>query len=311
MPRRLLTGGLLLLAGAALLLWALVPERETWTIEKTPLPIPPGLVSHYPPEGFERWEVEQKKTGRRLTFHVIHYRDAGGRKRQAILPQPGSAAWRAWMELAESLRQRKERDALILTWWDNAQRIDFLTGIPVWTRRPPAEAFTENQRDLWRQLSGGFGDSQGHLKRLAGWLSRTDEQLPKAIEEALSGRSIHLLISTDDLSHVNEFERLTGRKLPLDVRIFPSTGNLHGQISAVQAWAQETGGIYLPQAIPGGIAAWRMQRPKSSVPLWLRLLPFTYPAPPSMTTLKLVYHSSGGQLNLYRLFSGEHDPPPK
>ncbi len=297
-------GGLLLFAGAALLLWALWPRQEIWDIGKKPLPIPPDLVSHHQPRGFERWEASRNKTARRLTFHVAHYQDESGTRRQTLLPAPGSRSWKEWMRLAELMRQQIEQSAMILTWWDNAQRIDFLTGLATWARQPPTNAFPENQRALWRQLSGGFSDGDGKLAQLADWLVQESEPLGGKTGKVHPGKPVYLLVTSNDLSHVDEIERLTGYKLPLEVRIFPSTGNLHGQISAARAWARGTGGIYLPQSIPGGIAAWRVTQPGSE-PLWLRLLPFTYPHPQSTTTIRLVYRSPSGKLILYRVLTKE------
>ena len=308
MPIRWFLGGLLLLAGAALLVSALWQETTLWKIDRVTLPIPDDLAGRYPPTAFERWQAREKNSGKQLTFHVFHFQDERGKKRQTLMPDPGSHAWQEWMELAGFLRQQTENDALIITWWDNAQRIDFLTGRSTWARQPPAAAFRASERSLWQQLSGGFSENSDKLVQLASWLSGDSERALDEIGGIPSEVPIYLLVTSNDLIHVDEIERLSGRKLPLEVRIFPSTGNLHGQISAVQAWAQETGGVYLPQSIPEGIATWRITGP-ADPPLLLRLLPFTHPHRQLPATIRLAYQSPGGKLILYHINHAENTDP--
>lgn len=299
MQRRYLVGGALLLAGAALLLSALWPPKDPWQVERVSLTIPDDLVSHYPPTSFVRLKIQHSKTGKQLTVHLARYQDASGAPHQALLPEPGSRQWQAWMELAEFLRARLEPNALVIAWWDDGQRIDFLSGRVVWVRQPPAEAFAPAERSLWRLLSGGFGDPRGRSAQLARWWAADSEQAKGEISRRESGTPLYLLVSNDDLAHVNEIERLADRKLPLEVKVFPSTGNFHSQIAAVRRWAQEKGAGYLPQKVPGGIAAWRTVE-DSTEPFLVRLLPFTTSLAKPLPGLEQVYRTMDGYLTLYR-----------
>ncbi len=299
MQRRYWVGGALLLAGAALLLSALWPAKDLWRVERVSLTVPADLVSHYPPTGFERLAIQHSKTGKRLTVYLARYRDETGTPRQTLLPEPGSRQWQAWMELAEFLRTRLEPNALVIAWWDDSQRIDFLSGRIVWVRQPPENAFAPAEHSLWRLVSGGFGNPSGKLTQLAKWLTQSSEEASGEIVRLKPDTPLYLLVSSDNLAHASEIERLAGRKLPLEVKIFPSTGNFHGQIAAVQRWAQEKGGGYLPQKVPGGIAAWRTVE-DGTEPLLVRLLPFTTSLGKPLPGLVQVYQTLGGYLTLYR-----------
>ncbi|MCX8048183.1 MAG: hypothetical protein N3A55_00795 [Methylohalobius sp.] len=294
MQRRHLAGGALLMAGAVLLSSAFWPAKDPWQIERAPLPVPGDLVSHYPPTGFERLEIRHSLAGKQLTLYLAHYQDASGAPRQAMLPEPKSRQWQAWMELAQVLHTL-EPDALLLTWWDNGQRVDFLSGRAVWALKPPREAFSPRERPLWLKLSGGFEDSE-KLIQLAKWWGKDSTQALQEI--ARLGQPIYFLVSSQDLARAEEIERLAEGTLPLEMRIFPTTSHLHSQIAAVQRWAQETGSRYLPQRAPGGIIAWRLK--KAPATLLLRLLPFLPPLDQAADSLKLIYQSPDRYLTLYR-----------
>lgn len=303
MPIRYLTGGALLLAGAALLLSALWPAKDPWQVKRIPLPIPADLVSHYPPTGFERLEIQHQKTGKQLTVNIARYQDGRGAPRQALLPEPGSRQWQDWMEFGRRLRTL-EPEALVIAWWDDGQRIDFLSGRAVWVRQPPIQAFAPAERPFWQLVSGGFGNPS-RLTQLAKWLTESSKEASRKIARLKPDTPLYLLVSSDNLAHANEIEHLAEQKLPLEVRVFPSSENFHGLIAGVQRWAQETGGGYLPHKVPGGVAAWRIaQDPENtdedSKPLLVRLLPFTTSLATPVSGLERVHQSSDGYLTLYR-----------
>lgn len=289
--QRHLLGGVLLLAGAALLGSWLQPQGS-WQIERVHLSVPEQLVSHYPPVGFERLEANHGKTHKRLTAYLVHYRDASGTLRQALLPEPGSAKWRAWIALGDILRNL-EPNAWVIAWWDNSQRVDFLSGRKVLARQPPRKAFAPEDRPLWQSLSGSFADTP-ELPQLANWWSADPKQALADLAPLESQGPIYLLVASDDLAHLEEIERLAGKTLPLEVKIFPTSGNLHAQIAKVKRWAQDK--PYLPQPVPGGIAAWRLT--KEPAPFLLQLLPFVPPVGVG-EAIKRVYQSPGGYLTLY------------
>ncbi|GEM_PF-6219439 len=293
-------GASLLLAGAAMLLSVFFwPPQNRWQIERFPLPIPKGLMSHYPATAFERWQLHQPESGGQLTEQVIFYRQADGHLRQALLPVPGSSQWQNWVELGRVL-QSVEDNALVLAWWDDSQRVDFFSGRETWITQPPASAFAKRTRDLWRQLSGGFHSDAEPLSTLARWWMSTPARALADIRQQHIKRPIYWLATGQSLLHSNEIERLAGSTVPLEVRIFPDTGNLHGQIAAVQRWAQETGHGYMPQKVPGSIAAWRITR-KTGLPFWLQLLPFSSSPKNPPANLERVFSSADRNLILYRV----------
>ncbi len=289
--RRYLLGGALILWGSALL-WSAF--RADWQIARTPLAVPEGLKSFYPALEFKRLEARETKANKRLIQHLVHYQDAGGTLRQALLPEPGSAKWRAWMELSEVLRDL-EPNALVITWWDNSQRVDFLSGRKVFVLKPPEEAFAPRERKLWEVLSGGFADSE-KLAQLAKWWVKESSQALAELA-ALAPVPAYLLVSSDDLAHLDEIERLAGKKLPLEAKLFPQSANFHTQIAQVKRWSQ--GKSYLPQKVPGGVVAWRLT--EEPAPFLLYLLLFTPLLKEAQLPLTQIYHSPGGYLRLYRL----------
>ena len=291
-------GAALLLAGGALIVSAFWPGSSPWQVTSEPVAVPADYRGHYPIESLTRWVLHNPDDGRRLTLYVARYHGSDGQPRQAIVPPPESTAWRPWQALGEALRQL-EPDALILAWWDDAQRVDLFSGRKVWVRQPLPETFPAKDQKLWHLLSGGFDDGEEGLQRLARWLAMPAEDALAAMRREAPAQPHYLLISTDLLTRLDEIERLAGTKFPLEVKIFPPNNNLHAQIAAVQRWAGETGLGYLPQKVPAGIAAWRLTDKTNQ--LLLRLLLFTTnpPAPPA--DLIPVFQSPDRQLQLYRI----------
>lgn len=277
------------------MLW---PRASRWEVETEPIPLPEDFAGPYPLASLTRWHLHDPGSGRRLTLNIAHYHRGDGQTRRAILPAPGSTAWQQWQMLGQTL-QALEPDALILAWWDDGQRIDLLSGRETWARQPPAQAFPPADRDVWRLLSGGFGDRAGNLTRLARWLTESADTSLKAITQAIPNRPLYLLVNTAGLSRLDEIERLSGHPLPLEVRIFSPADDFHAQITAVRRWAQETGLGYLPRKVPAGVAAWRLT--SKDIPLWLHLLPFTGNRTQPPEGLKVVFSSTDRQLQLYRI----------
>lgn len=297
-------GGVLALAGIVLLASMVWPGASRWEVATEPLPLPEDFAGHYPLASLTRWRVHDPGSDRRLTLHIARYHHGDGQSHQAILPTPGSPAWQQWQELGKTL-QTLEPDAMILAWWDDGQRIDLLSGRECWVLQPPAQAFPPKARDVWRLLSGGFGDRKGKLVRLSKWLTGSPDTSLKAITQAIPDRHLYLLVNSASLSRVDEIERLSGHPLPLELRIFPPTDDFHTQITAVRRWAQETGLGYLPRKVPAGISAWRLTT--SDEPLLLRLLPFTSHPPGPLPGLSQVFQSQDRQLQLFRLPSQNLD----
>ncbi len=297
----------MLLVGAALIVSALRPRQANWQIKKTPITLPPDLNAFYRPTSLEKWRLHQTETGRRLTVTVAFYADKTGHRHQVLLPEPTSRRWQNWQRLGAYLREHTEQNALILAWWDNGQRIDFLSGRSTWVKHPPAKAFARNDRSLWQRLSGGFDATEDRLVTLARLWTLDSKTAALELSRLAPGKPLYMLINSDDLARLDEIQRLGGKKLPLDLKIFPRSDNFHGQIAAVQAWAQQGGNGYLPQNVPGGIAAWRITG-KTNPPLWLLLLPFSSSPKQPPRNLERVFTTDDRNLILYRLKSPQNLP---
>ncbi len=297
--KRHLLGAALLLAGAALIAGAPWPLRSPWQVSTEAVAVPSDYRGYHPIDALARWQLHDPGSGRRLTLYVARYRGAGGDIRQAILPPPATPAWYDWQALGGTLR-RLETDALILAWWDDAQRADLFGGREVWARQPPARAFPPRDRALWRWLVGGFAGDREQLVQLARWLTAPADEGLAALRRATPARPRYLLVSTATLARLDEIHRLSGRTFPLEMKVFPPDRNLHAQIAAVRRWAGKTGFGYLPGKVPADVAAWRLTRPEP-LPLLLRLLPFTTTPSTPPAGLTLVFQSPDRQLHLYRL----------
>lgn len=251
-----------------------------------------------------------------VSLLVAEYRDPQGQPRHVVVypPAGGPAVTdgnrmrsELWKKAAEAILKHTDSNALFLAWWDDAQRIDFYTGRPVWTSLPLAEAFADGEeRQFWREVAGGFGEDREPLRQLARWLTMDAEQaLAEMARRWPEDRPVFLLVCLDDLARLTEIEALSGTRLALEGRFFPNADDFHGQIAAVKRWAGESGGTgnYLLQPVPGaGIRAWRTTSPELDRTLLIRLLPFVRSVTDYPLGVKLVYQSDrGGYLSLFEL----------
>ena len=128
---------------------------------------------------------------------------------------------------------------------------------------------------------------------------------PRACGSDESG-PVFLLVSTDDLSHIQEMSYLAGRGIPLETRLFSSQGDIHGVVASVNAWAGEDGGTgsYLVQPARGfSVRAWRVTDPAFENSLLVRLLPFSSSLDRDpRDRARLVYQSAtGAYLSIYEI----------
>lgn len=318
-----MAGLLLAVAGSLILVFGIpgafteqTTEIEYRTIsELTPgTPEFPRFESRFPIQRIERISVSIGE-GRPFQVDVAHYRSSADHPRQAMifLPEESTAApetdlnrlrSQAWLDASQFFRDLSPANRLLVTWWDNAQRMDLLSGAKAWIEAPVEEAFDRGQRDFWKHVSGGFANSSAPIKQFAAWLLSDAEQALQEMDKTVDpGSERYLLVSIDDLARLSEIEALSGKPVPFETRLFRADENIHRLISRVKRWAREKGnGSYLVQHIGGaGVRVWRITTVEGEKTLLARLLPFTSSLATPLTTLDLVHRSEwSGFLSVYR-----------
>lgn len=282
-------GWLLLVAGLGLIAWGLL--RPSWRLERQPLNPPPQVGTAFRIERLERLRWRHRE-GTTLSFEVARFRDRRGEERRALWPENP----KAWEALAGALA-RLEEGAILLAWWHHSGRLLLFAGLESACPFPPEEAFPEESREIWREVAGRFAEGDC-LRRLARWLLLPEEEALAEIGSAFGDRPVYLLVSAEELLHLEEIARLAGRPLPLEVRRLPLGEDFHGRIAAAARWGMEGGRRYLPLRVPGGIALFRYLPEGKGTPFLFRLLPFLPPEPPP---LEPVFESRDHLLRLYRL----------
>jgi|GEM_PF-429709 len=252
---------------------------------------------------------------------VATYRGAEKEQRQAVVYLPaakddeGAVAnkeqipvhfrYERWLSASKAIDTYTTNDSLFISLWDNAQRVHLFTGRDNWVTLPAKEAYLEDDQALWEAIAGGFDRDGRSAKFSQLLLMDMDEALKELKRELPRGRDHYLLLSTDDLSHVQEIARMTGRGLPLETRLFPADADLHSSISQVKQWAQEGEGTgsYLAQNISErSIRVWRITDESFENTLLARLLPFSTSLDMGIEGAKLVYQSDwGGYISIYQL----------
>jgi hydroxylamine oxidation protein HaoB len=274
----------------------------------------PAIQGNYAVQGWARYVVRQGDKVS-LTLDAVQYRNNADELRQAIIYQPDNAVAQAtpdiktlrhdlWIAATQAIAQHTDDKTLFLSWWDDAQRIDFFTGRPTWARLPLAAAFQRpSEQALWQQLAGPFDQDETRLRRLANWLAMDAQQAQQEMAATLPvEQSVYLLVCVDDLARISEIEKLSGKKLGFEARLFQQSADIHNQISEVKQWASEGGtGSYLVQNVPGqGIRAWRIVDSATENTLLAKLLPFTSSLANPVEKLEVVYQSNwGAYLTIY------------
>jgi hydroxylamine oxidation protein HaoB len=278
----------------------------------------PALEGQFQPESLGEYEIGRADQVM-VALHAVSYRDKSGELRRAIVFPPadqGSSALPGigdatrirhdlWTNAAKAVRQHTDENALFVSWWDNAQRIHFLTGRETWAAQPVADAFPEpRSRDFWGEIAGGFAEDEQSLRQLARWLTMdVDQALAELSERLPKDRPVFWAVCLDDLARLSEIEALSGVSLPFEARFFPGEANIHTQIAAVKRWAGEKGsGSYLIHPLPGGgIRAWRITAEEGEKTLLARLLPFVSSVGRTPAQLQLVYQSEqGAYLSIFK-----------
>ncbi|MCG8325389.1 MAG: hypothetical protein MI673_07720 [Thiotrichales bacterium] len=274
------------------------PIRE---IKRYTIPIADGMEY--------RLDVAAYRSGSDVQNQAIVYLPAETDDSGKVVDRKQQAAhyrFEKWHAASDAILRYTDKGALFVSFWDNAQRIHLYTGRENWVSLPEAAAYgSSREQSLWKDMAGGF-DTSGRMARFSQLLLMDlDEALLELRDLLPSGHSIYLLLSTDDLSHIQEIARMNGQGLPLETRLFPADSDLHNSISRVKEWAGEGEGTgsYLAQSVSERtIRVWRVTDPAFENSMLVRLLPFSTSHERPLAAVKLVYQSDwGGFISIYQL----------
>lgn len=302
-------------------------QRATTGFNGSPAPfnresvaIAEPLASFFAIDEVERYSIAIAE-GMHFDLTVASYMDNEEARRQAVIylpvkqdnagkvvnkeEMPVQLRYEKWLSASEAINKHTNAEALFVSFWDNAQRVHLFTGRDNWVTLPAEDAYIEDEHALWQAIAGGF-DRQGRSAQFGRLLLMDmDEALQELKRELPPGRDHYLLLSTDDLSHVQEVARMAGRGLPLETRLFPADADLHGNIAQVKQWAQEdegTGGYLVQSVSARSIRVWRITDKRFESSLLAQLLPFSTSLATSIAGARLVYQSDwGGYISIYQL----------
>lgn len=253
-----------------------------------------------------------------FSFLLAHYKDGQQRERKALLYPPSqddSTAFLSatairqslWRDAAPAIKRHLPQNAVMLSWWDDGQRIHFLSGREPWIGEPADPTFAS---PVWKELADYLprADETGkqRLKKLAHWLTMDASQALQQIRQTFgTEQPVYLLVTNDLLLRLGELSNYGAQALTLESSAFPAQSNLHGDITKIRQWAGETGnGNYLVQKEGGGYRVWTTPKDSGTAKgtLLVRLLPFVDSLKQLPDRVQLVYQSHwGGYLSIYRL----------
>lgn len=249
---------------------------------------------------------------------LAHYKDDRNQERRAlmypknkqeaaVLTSPTDIRQSIWEEAASSIKQNTTNDTRILSWWDDGQRIHFLSGRETWISRPSEATF---KTPVWQQLQDHFlladGEQKSRLSQMARWLTMDSDKALDEIRQAFGpAQPIYLLVTNDLLLRQGELTDYGATPLTFNSTTFPAHDNLHGDIAKIREWAAENGeGNYLVQKEGSGYRVWATPKESDSAKrsLLVRLLPFVDSLKQLPNGVQLVYQSHwGGYMSIYRL----------
>lgn len=213
-----------------------------------------------------------------------------------------------WLGTSEAIKKYTNEQSLFVSYWDNAQKIHLFTGRETWITGPDKNAYSSPaEQALWESVAGGF-NTDGKLSKFSQYLIQDmDTAIAELKKELSEERETYILVSNDDLAHVQEMAALTGQGLPLETKLFPVAAELHNSISKVKEWAKEGDGTgsYLVQPMSEKFnRVWRVTDKTFEESLLVRLLPFSSSLDKSFDKTKLVYQSDwGAYLSIYQLIN--------
>ncbi len=249
---------------------------------------------------------------------LAHYKDRQGREHRAVLfpknkqtesvlPSATGLRQSIWQEAANAISRNTPQDALILSWWDDGQRVHFLSGRDAWISKPAAQTFVS---PVWKHLQDNLlGASESERERLstmARWLTMdSDKALAEMRQMFGASRPIYLLVTNDLLMRLGEMVDYGGAPLGFASKTFQAHDNLHGDIAQIKQWAVEEGDSnYLVQKEGLNYHVWATTKGSTAEKntLIVRLLPFVDSLKKLPENVKLVYQSNwGAYLSIYRV----------
>jgi len=276
-----------------------------------------GAPGRFPAQSVERYIFSQD--GKDLfDLLLARYQDNEGMQQGAVLfpkdaqeiaSSPTGLRHDVWQSAAEIIARKAPEDALFLSWWDDGQRIRYLSGKAPWLQRPAMQTFVN---PVWKALKDNLpaasAEEGARLTQMARWLTMdSDKAIAEIAAHFGASRPVYLLVNNDLLLHLAELAAYGGAPLALDAKNIPAGNDLHGDIAQVKRWANETGeGNYLAQKEGNYYRVWSTPDAKAKNSLLVRLLPFVDSLKQLPAGVSLVYQSHwGGFLSVYKV-----DQPP-
>ncbi|MGR9086460.1 MAG: hydroxylamine oxidation protein HaoB [Gammaproteobacteria bacterium] len=267
----------------------------------------------FPAQSVERYSYS--RSGRELfSLLLIRYQDGGGILQRAILfprdardiaSSPTGLRHDVWQSAADVMVRKAPEDALFLSWWDDGQRLHYLSGREAWLRQPSSPTFVGPVwTSLQHELPAASKESSWRLAQMARWLTMDgNEAIAEIGAHFAESRPVYLLVNNDLLLHLAEMAAYGGIELPLVSKNIPAGNDLHGDIARVKAWAVDAGdGSYLAQKEGSYYRVWTTTDAKAKNSLLVRLLPFVDSLKQLPKGVSLVYQSHwGGFLSVYKI----------
>ncbi|MEY3106659.1 MAG: hydroxylamine oxidation protein HaoB, partial [Pseudomonadota bacterium] len=262
--------GLLLLSGSTLLVQqirvAFFNDKESQQTNQTQLRVsysqgqPSDIQGYFSVDSVDDFAM-QRDDKDSFSLLLAHYKDSDNQQHRSILfPKskqdtgllPSSTELRQtiWQATAETISLNTTTDTLILSWWDDGQRIHFLTGRNVWISKPAKETFIT---PVWQNLQDNLllaSDAEREkLSKMARWLTMDSDKALAEIRTFFGpSRPVYLLVNNDLLMRLGEMIDYGGTPLSFNSKTVPAHDNLHGDIALIKQWANEDGdGNYLVQ----------------------------------------------------------------
>ena len=254
------------------------------------------------------------------TFNLLlaNYKDPQGRQQQAVLFPKGNKQINAaltptelrqtvWEEAAKAIKAYCPQDALIVSWWDDGQRVHFLGQRDSWINKPGVETFDS---EVWKLLQDDMeiasAPEREKLVNMARWFTMDNAKALSEMRRLMgTSRPVYILVTNDLLLRLAEIADYGGAPLALRSTTFKALDDLHGDIARIKQWAAEEGdGNYLVQKEGLNYRVWATSSESDSTKnaLLIRLLPFVDSLKKLPDNIHLVYQSHwGGYLSIYQL----------
>ncbi|RKT46555.1 hypothetical protein [Thiocapsa rosea] len=280
------------------------------------------INSHFPIDVLEKILIKSPKE-KEYEMFVAQYQVDDERRRAIVYPLPRQHEKETntidnkkhhqyrqekWRFLSAAVKKHTKDSDRFITYWDNAQRLHLFTGRMAVSEQPIEKAFANSEEKLfWQKIGNGFSQ-QEQLTIFAQCLIGKARDATSCLSQLYTDAGDnYILMSADDMAHIQEISLLAGQGLPLETRLFSTDSDLHGQIKQVREWAREgegTGSYMLQPIDENFVRAWRIIDPDFEDSLLASLLPFTTAAEKELADFRLVFKSDwGGYLSLYQIIN--------